>query len=294
MSSSKYERSNLATTYTTCLLSTPPLARAVYQSRQIHLPGHTSPDWYRCILATIHLALPSCCHLPWGHPWTGSWEWGLQGPRLTSFSLYFCPVCPLRPCLLLHPRFGAVRSDHLHSWPDIHRVPAASLRTLERPFCAGQPCVSPHSILGTCSSGGVCACWLAHTTRCSLTVSHCCCCWYCCCCCCCCGRRFRSNTAHNAARLREQQCWWKAQKSQESRCLLSPVILRFVPPNPEKEVRRYQPGKKKYKKDYSLPPFNVKKCERERWKYCIWSLNQRPAPMMELSSWLSCFTVMSK
>lgn len=158
MSSCKYESSNLATTYTTCLLSTPPLARAVYQARQMHLPGHTSPDWYRCILATIHLALPSCCHLPWGHPWTGSWEWGLQGPRLTSFSLYFCPVCPLRPCLVLHPRFVAVRSGHLHSWPDIHMVPAASLRTPGRPFCAGQPCASPHSILGTCSSGGVCAC----------------------------------------------------------------------------------------------------------------------------------------
>lgn len=139
-----------------------PLARTHYQARQRHLPDHTSPEWYRYILATIHLALPSCCHLPWDLPWTGSWKWGLRDQRLTSFCPYFGPAFPLRPCPSRRPRSEAAGSGRRRSWPGIHRVRAASLRMQGRPFCAGRPCVSPRSILGTCSSGGVCA-WLANT-----------------------------------------------------------------------------------------------------------------------------------
>lgn len=90
---------------------------------------------------------------------------GLRDPRKTSSCPYFSPECPLLlPCLLLlHPRLEAgVRSarPRARTRPGIHRARSAILGTEGRPSCAGRPCGSPRNILGTCSSGGVCACWL--------------------------------------------------------------------------------------------------------------------------------------
>lgn len=187
-----------------------------------HLPGHTSPGWNRCTRATILLALLSCYHSPWGRPWIGSWGWGLQDPQLTSFSLYFSPKCPLHPFPLLRPRFGAVRSGRPHSRPGIHRVRAASLHMPGHPSCAGRPCGSLHSILGTCSSDDVCACWLVHTVRRSLSLS-----------------------ISLLLLLLPAQIKYRAQchsahgtVAQMTGIFTNPVILLFVPPNPEKEMRR--------------------------------------------------------
>lgn len=126
------------------------------------LPGHTTPGWYRCTLATILLAHQSCCRLLWGRPWIGPWGWGLQGPHQTLSCPYFSPKCPLLlPCFHLPLRPEGVRSGLPRTQVGIHRVRLASLlHMMGRPSCAGQPYGSPHNILGTCSSGGVCACWL--------------------------------------------------------------------------------------------------------------------------------------
>lgn len=193
----------------------------------MHLPGHTSPDWSRCTLATIPLDLLNCYHSPWGRTWNGSWGWGLQGPQRTSFSLYFSPMCHLHPCLLLHLRFGAVRSGRLHNRQGIHRVRVASLHKPGHPSCAGQPCGSLHSILDTCSSGDVCACWLAHTMRCSLALSL--------------SLSLTAAACLDQTQHAEELRRCKTHKSQERRRSLAPsqtVILLFVPPNPEKQMRR--------------------------------------------------------
>lgn len=187
-------------------------------AQKLHLPGRTSPGWNRCTRATILLALLSCYRSPWGRPWIGSCGWGLQDPQLTSFSLYFFPMYPLHPFPLLRPRFGAVRSGRLHSQPGIRRVRAASLHMPGRPSCAGRPCGSLHSILGTCSSGDVCACWLVHTVRCSLSLS------------------ISLLLLLPAQIKRSAQC--SSAHGTAAGIFANPVILLFVPPDREKDEMR--------------------------------------------------------
>ena len=125
------------------------------------LPDRTPPGWCRCTPATILPVLQRCGRSTWGRPWIGPWGWALQAPLWTSSCPYFSPEGPLLlPFLLLPLRPEGVRSGLPHTRPGIHRAQPASPRTLGHPSCAGPPCESPHNILGTCSSGGVCACWL--------------------------------------------------------------------------------------------------------------------------------------
>lgn len=125
------------------------------------LPGHTTPGWYRYTRATILLVRWSCCHLLSDHLWTGPLDLGLQVHRQTRSCPYFSPKCPLLlPCFHLPLRLEEVRSGLPHTQEDIHRVqPASLLHMTGHPSYAGQPYGSLHNILGTCSSGGVCACW---------------------------------------------------------------------------------------------------------------------------------------
>lgn len=146
---------------TTQLIRLPPQAWALSQSISDGLPGHTTPDWYRCTQATILLDRWSCCHLLWGHLWIGPLDLGLRGHHQTWSCPYFSPKCPLLlPFLHLPLRQEGVRSGLLHMKVGIHRArPASLLHMTGHPSYAGQPYGSLHNILGTCSSGGVCACW---------------------------------------------------------------------------------------------------------------------------------------
>lgn len=130
-------------------------------SRDDELPGHTTPGWYRYTRATILLVRWSCCHSLLGHLWTGPLDSGLRVHRQTWSCPYFSPKCPLLlPCFHLPLRLEEVRSGLPHTQEDIHRVqPASLLHMTGHPSYAGQPYGSLHNILGTCSSGGVCACW---------------------------------------------------------------------------------------------------------------------------------------
>lgn len=126
------------------------------------LPGHTTPGWYRYTRATILLVRWSCFRLLLDRLWTGPLDLGLQVHHHQTRSCpYFAPKCPLLlPCFHLPLRLEEVRFGLPHTQEDIHRVqPASLLHMTGHPSYAGQPYGSLHNILGTCSSGGVCACW---------------------------------------------------------------------------------------------------------------------------------------
>ncbi len=119
-------------------------------------PPSSLPSW----VVTIHLGAALGLALGVGASRTPSWH---------HFPFTSSQCTPSTHSPLLLPRFGAVRSGRLHSQPGIRRVRAASLHMLGRPSCAGRPCGSLHSILGTCSSGDVFACWLVHAVQCSVS-----------------------------------------------------------------------------------------------------------------------------